>query len=76
MDIIVYFQGVVAELFAMAEVPHYEIGGSVHFIVNNQIGYTTEQHRGRSSLYASCMAKTNGCPVIRVNAEYPEVSLL
>ena len=40
-------QGIVAELFAMADVPHYEIGGSIHLIINNQIGYTTEQHRGR-----------------------------
>lgn len=66
-------QGVVTECFAFAEVPHYDVGGTVHFIVNNQIGYTTDEERGRSSEKCSDLAKINGNPVIRVNADYPEV---
>ncbi|XP_048733031.1 2-oxoadipate dehydrogenase complex component E1-like [Ostrea edulis] len=65
-------QGVVAETFCIAECPHYNVGGSVHLIVNNQIGFTTEACRGRSSRYSSCLAKINAYPVLHVNADYPE----
>ncbi|XP_052276255.1 2-oxoadipate dehydrogenase complex component E1-like isoform X2 [Dreissena polymorpha] len=65
-------QGIVAETFSIAECPHYNTGGSVHFIVNNQIGFTTEASRGRSSTYSSDLAKINGYPVLHVNADFPE----
>ncbi|XP_053405380.1 2-oxoadipate dehydrogenase complex component E1-like [Mercenaria mercenaria] len=65
-------QGIVAETFCIAECPHYNVGGSIHFIVNNQIGFTTEAARGRSSQYSSDLAKINGYPVLHVNADFPE----
>ncbi|CAL1533206.1 unnamed protein product [Lymnaea stagnalis] len=65
-------QGVVAETFCFANTPHFETGGSVHLIVNNQVGFTTESERGRSSRYCSDLAKINGYPVIHVNGDYPE----
>ncbi|XP_078315936.1 2-oxoadipate dehydrogenase complex component E1-like isoform X2 [Crassostrea virginica] len=65
-------QGIVAETFCIAECPHFNVGGSIHLIVNNQIGFTTESSRGRSSRYSSCLAKINAYPVLHVNADYPE----
>ena len=46
-------QGIVPETFTLSNLPHFRIGGSVHLIVNNQLGYTTPAERGRSSLYCS-----------------------
>jgi len=43
----VCIEGVVAELFAMANIPHFTVGGTVHLIINNQVGYTTEAELGR-----------------------------
>ncbi|XP_041347226.1 probable 2-oxoglutarate dehydrogenase E1 component DHKTD1, mitochondrial [Gigantopelta aegis] len=59
-------------MLCFAEVPHFRIGGSIHLIVNNQLGFTTESHYGRSSRYCSDVAKMNSYPVIHVNADYPE----
>ncbi|XP_071504973.1 2-oxoadipate dehydrogenase complex component E1-like [Diadema antillarum] len=68
-------QGVIAECFAMANLPHFTVGGSVHLIINNQLGFTTPGERGRSSPYVSDIAKMNGNPVIHVNGEDPEAVL-
>ncbi|WAR19416.1 DHTK1-like protein [Mya arenaria] len=57
------YSGIVAETFSIAECPHYNIGGSIHLIVNNQIG---------SSMYSSDLAKINNYPVLHVNADFPE----
>ncbi|KAK2191948.1 hypothetical protein NP493_42g09044 [Ridgeia piscesae] len=65
-------QGVVAETLVLADVPHFTVGGSVHFIINNQIGYTTEANHGRSSLHCTDVALMNGCPIIHVNGDHPE----
>ncbi|KAI0220198.1 putative 2-oxoglutarate dehydrogenase E1 component DHKTD1, mitochondrial [Lamellibrachia satsuma] len=65
-------QGVVAETLVLADVPHFTVGGSVHFIINNQIGYTTEANLGRSSLHCSDVGLMNGCPIIHVSGDYPE----
>lgn len=46
-------QGIVPETFTLANLPHFRVGGSIHLIVNNQVGYTTPSERGRSSLYCS-----------------------
>jgi len=40
-------KGIVAETFALANVPHFTVGGTVHLIINNQVGYTTEAEHGR-----------------------------
>ncbi|XP_031548562.1 probable 2-oxoglutarate dehydrogenase E1 component DHKTD1, mitochondrial [Actinia tenebrosa] len=65
-------QGIISETLGMSSLPHYDIGGTIHFIVNNQLGFTTPSHRGRSSLYASDIAKMIDCPVLHVNGDYPE----
>uniref|UniRef100_A0A8C1Y9V6 2-oxoadipate dehydrogenase complex component E1 n=1 Tax=Cyprinus carpio TaxID=7962 RepID=A0A8C1Y9V6_CYPCA len=46
-------QGIVTETFTLSNLPHFRVGGSIHLIVNNQVGYTTPSERGRSSLYCS-----------------------
>ncbi|XP_027694552.1 probable 2-oxoglutarate dehydrogenase E1 component DHKTD1, mitochondrial isoform X1 [Vombatus ursinus] len=65
-------QGIVPETFTLSNLPHFRIGGSIHLIVNNQLGYTTPAERGRSSLYCSDIGKIVGCAVIHVNGDDPE----
>ncbi|KAG9489910.1 hypothetical protein GDO78_005691 [Eleutherodactylus coqui] len=65
-------QGIVAETFTISYLPHYRIGGSIHLIVNNQLGFTTPSDRGRSSLYSSDIGKIVGSAVIHVNGDCPE----
>lgn len=71
-------QGVVMETLAMAEVDHYAVGGSIHLVLNNQVGYTTPGRRGqaRSSLYCTDPAKAAHVPVIHVNGLQPELVVL
>jgi 2-oxoglutarate dehydrogenase E1 component len=61
-------QGVAYECLQMARVPGAEVGGSVHIVLNNQLGYTTEAGDGRSSRYATDLAKTIEAPVFHVDA--------
>lgn len=68
-------QGVNQECLMMANVPHFEIGGTIHMIVNNQVGFTTPGDRGRSSLHATDLAKSIQAPVIHVNGDDPEVKM-
>ncbi|KAJ1561257.1 putative 2-oxoglutarate dehydrogenase E1 component DHKTD1, mitochondrial, partial [Nowakowskiella sp. JEL0078] len=65
-------QGVVTESLGLSNLPHFTSGGSIHVIVNNQIGYTTPAMNARSSIYTSDVGKMIACPVIHVNADYPE----
>ncbi|KAI9224388.1 thiamine diphosphate-binding protein [Blastocladiella britannica] len=65
-------QGVNMEALALSNLPHYTCGGSVHLIVNNQVGYTTPATNARSSRYASDIAKMIDAPVIHVNGDHPE----
>lgn len=67
-------QGVNQECLALCEAPHFEIGGSIHLVVNNQLGFTTPSDRGRSSRYCTDLAKMISAPVIHVNGDDPEVS--
>ncbi|GLH07737.1 LOW QUALITY PROTEIN: Uncharacterized protein GBIM_13164 [Gryllus bimaculatus] len=66
-------QGVNQEMLNMTSVPHFEVGGSVHLIVNNQLGFTTPGERGRSTTYCSDLAKMISAPVLHVNGDYPEM---
>nr|XP_021386731.2 probable 2-oxoglutarate dehydrogenase E1 component DHKTD1, mitochondrial [Lonchura striata domestica] len=65
-------QGIVPETLTLSNLPHFRVGGSIHLIVNNQLGYTTPPERGRSSLYCSDIGKIIGCAVIHVNGDDPE----
>src|SRR6188472_1373576 len=65
-------QGVVAECFALSDLKGYRTGGSLHFIVNNQIGFTTYPRYSRSSPYPSDVAKMIDEPIFHVNGDDPE----
>ncbi|XP_008214961.1 probable 2-oxoglutarate dehydrogenase E1 component DHKTD1 homolog, mitochondrial isoform X1 [Nasonia vitripennis] len=65
-------QGINQECLALSGAPHFEIGGSIHMVVNNQVGFTTPAARGRSSRYCTDLAKFISSPVIHVNADDPE----
>jgi 2-oxoglutarate dehydrogenase E1 component len=71
-DAAVIGQGVVAEAFNLAYLDGYTVGGTVHVVVNNLIGFTTGQEDARSSRYATDMAKMIEAPVLHVNGEDPE----
>jgi 2-oxoglutarate dehydrogenase complex dehydrogenase (E1) component-like enzyme len=67
-------QGVVMESLVLANLPHFNVGGTVHLVVNNQLGFTTGEDHGRSSQHCSDVAKMIGAPVIHVNGDSPLVS--
>ncbi|HEV8489947.1 MAG TPA: multifunctional oxoglutarate decarboxylase/oxoglutarate dehydrogenase thiamine pyrophosphate-binding subunit/dihydrolipoyllysine-residue succinyltransferase subunit [Candidatus Limnocylindrales bacterium] len=68
-------QGVVAETFNLARLAGYTTGGTIHLIANNQLGFTVEPRDGRSTDYASDLAKGFDVPIVHVNADDPEACL-
>lgn len=62
-------QGVIQETLQMANLPMFNVGGSLHLVVNNHIGFTTESSLGRSSRYCTDIFKMVEAPIIHVNAE-------
>src|SRR2546427_80129 len=68
-------QGVVAETFNLARLRGYTTGGTIHLILNNQIGFTTDPREGRSTDYSSDLAKGFDAPIVHVNADDPEACL-
>jgi 2-oxoglutarate dehydrogenase E1 component len=68
-------QGVVAETLNLSSLDGYTTGGTLHLIANNQVGFTTEPHEGRSTRYSSDLAKGFDIPIIHVNANDPEAAI-
>jgi len=65
-------QGVVYEVIQMAYLAGYTVGGTIHFVINNQIGFTTDFDDARSSNYCTSFAATVNAPVLHVNGDDPE----
>lgn len=65
-------QGVCYELLQMSKLDSYSTGGTIHFVINNQIGFTTNWDEGRSSYYCTSLAKMVDAPVIHVNGDDPD----
>lgn len=68
-------EGVVAETLNLSQLRAYETGGTVHIIANNQLGFTAEPDEGRSTRYASDLAKGFEIPIVHVSADDPEACL-
>ncbi len=71
-DAAVSGQGIVYEALQMSELDGYQAGGAIHFVINNQIGFTTDFEDSRSAHYCTSLAKMLDIPIIHVNGDEPE----
>lgn len=65
-------QGIMYEIVQMHKLRGYTTGGTIHFVINNQVGFTTDYEDARSSIYCTDIAKTIDAPVLHVNGDDPE----
>jgi 2-oxoglutarate dehydrogenase E1 component len=71
-DAAVAAQGIVYEVTQFSKLPGYNTGGTIHFVINNQVGFTTDFDDARSSIYCTDVAKIIDSPVLHVNGDDPE----
>lgn len=71
-DAAVAGQGIVYEVVQMSKLDGYTTGGTIHFVINNQVGFTTDFDDARSSIYCTDVAKVIDSPVLHVNGDNPE----
>ena len=71
-DAAVAGQGIIYEIIQMSKLEGFTTGGTIHFVINNQVGFTTDFDDARSSIYCTDIAKTIDAPILHVNGDDPE----